>query len=619
MGELPCSGAGGREVVPESALPTSAPQAVTCLRSIYGCAPECVACYHDFHTAFDSMIGPIRQLLDDYLRMYANRDDRLTGCFSENFSGFTGGGACLVKDLAEWVAITRQDFAQVKEPLRLELKDVALQSLTDDVAVATSFFTIHLPIPDHVLSREVARLVLIFRREAAGWKIAHSSISIPYNLVQEGEVYPLKSLVERNRVLEELVAERTAQLSAANARLQQTNEDLAREAADREQTAIALRQSEERYRSILNASPDDITITDREGRIVMLSPAARTIFGYERDDQGLGRALTDFIAPEDRQRAMAQVRARLQGVGSGPAEYVGLRADGTPFDIEVNSDFIRDPAGAPTGMVVIVRDITQRKRAEAEQRRLEAQNRQLQKSESLGRMAAAVAHHFNNQLHSVLMGLEVAASDLPVDSSSAEVLEAARLSARKAAEMSKLMLTYLGHSADRRTVLDLAKEAAQAVESLRAVLPPHVSLASELPVAGPVVAADPRQLQIVMTNLVANAGESTGASAAVVHLRVATAAAEAIPSVHRFPVDAQLQSGGYACVEVADAGCGIPETDIDKIFDPFFSTKFVGRGMGLAVVLGIARALDGVVTVERRAGGGSTFRVFLPLADEAKG
>jgi signal transduction histidine kinase/CheY-like chemotaxis protein len=157
----------------------------------------------------------IRRLFDDYLQMYASRDDRLTAYFSEDFSGFTGGGDFLVKDQDEWVAITRQDFAQVKDPLRIELKDLAIQSLTDSIAVTTGFFTIHLPIEEHVLSRTVARLVLIFRKESPGWKICHSSISLPDGMVREGEVYPLKELEDRNQFLEEQIAQRTLQLSEA--------------------------------------------------------------------------------------------------------------------------------------------------------------------------------------------------------------------------------------------------------------------------------------------------------------------------------------------------------------------------------------------------------------------
>ena len=130
----------------------------------------------------------IRQLFQGYVRMYSFRDDLLTAQFSENFSGLTGGGDFLVKDKEEWIAITRQDFAQIKDPIRIELKDLAIQSLAPTIAVATAFFNIHLPIKDHILSRETARLVLIFRKEAAGWRISHSSISIPYHLVSADEI-----------------------------------------------------------------------------------------------------------------------------------------------------------------------------------------------------------------------------------------------------------------------------------------------------------------------------------------------------------------------------------------------------------------------------------------------
>jgi diguanylate cyclase (GGDEF)-like protein len=136
----------------------------------------------------------IRSLFDEYIEMYASRDDRLTARFSENFSGYTGGGDFLVKDRDEWV--------------------------NDDVVVVTAFFHIHLPIPDHILSRETARLVLVFRLEIEDWKIVHSGISIPYYGVLDGEVYPIKGLHERNRELEDLVEERTRALEEANNKLE---------------------------------------------------------------------------------------------------------------------------------------------------------------------------------------------------------------------------------------------------------------------------------------------------------------------------------------------------------------------------------------------------------------
>ncbi|OIN99255.1 MAG: deoxyribodipyrimidine photolyase [Desulfovibrionaceae bacterium CG1_02_65_16] len=161
----------------------------------------------------------IRALFDQYIEMYASRDGRLTGRFSENFSGFAGGGDQLVKGRAEWIKVTRHDFAQVPERIRIEMLDLCMQDISDAVVMTTAFFHIHLPFNDAILSTETARLVLVFRREAEDWKIVSSTISIPYRLVQNGEVYPLRSLYERNRELEELVEVRTRALEKTNAKL----------------------------------------------------------------------------------------------------------------------------------------------------------------------------------------------------------------------------------------------------------------------------------------------------------------------------------------------------------------------------------------------------------------
>ena len=158
----------------------------------------------------------IKRLFDDYIDMYSARNDLLTNHFSSDFSGFAGGSDVLVKERDEWIAVTRRDFAQVKGRIHIDIKDLAIQSLTEDVAVVTSFFSIKLPIEDDTFSRETARLVLIFHKQKGEWKIAHSSISIPYGLVSKGEIYPIKGLEERNRVLEQFISERTNELEKAN-------------------------------------------------------------------------------------------------------------------------------------------------------------------------------------------------------------------------------------------------------------------------------------------------------------------------------------------------------------------------------------------------------------------
>ena len=158
----------------------------------------------------------IRTLFDEYIEMYASRDERLTTRFSENFSGYAGSSDQLVTDRDEWIKITRQDFAQVPERIRIEMLDLALQDLSEHVVAITAFFHIHLPLANPVLARETARLVLVFRCEGGDWMIAHSGISIPFGLAREGEVYPMRRLEERNRELEMLVEERTQALQVAN-------------------------------------------------------------------------------------------------------------------------------------------------------------------------------------------------------------------------------------------------------------------------------------------------------------------------------------------------------------------------------------------------------------------
>ena len=162
----------------------------------------------------------IRLLFDEYIEMYAARDARLVTRFSENFSGFAGSSDQLVKSRSEWVEVTLQDFAQVTGRIGIDVVDLFPQDLSDDVVAVTAFFHIHLPIPDALFARETARLVLVFCHEGDDWKIAHSSISIPFGIARAGEVYPVDQLKEHNRELQALVEERTQALALANQQLQ---------------------------------------------------------------------------------------------------------------------------------------------------------------------------------------------------------------------------------------------------------------------------------------------------------------------------------------------------------------------------------------------------------------
>ena len=167
-----------------------------------------------------------------------------------------------------------------------------------------------------------------------------------------------------------------------------------RDVTDRKQTETALRESEATHRSIFNASPDDITLADLDGRILMASRAALKMFGFQREDQLIGRPVADFLVPGDRERAAADIARMFQGSFSGPGEYRALRADGTLFDIEVNGEFIRDETGQPFRMVLIVRDATDRKRAEEAMRQSEEKFAQIFRTSPY---AVALSHAENGR------------------------------------------------------------------------------------------------------------------------------------------------------------------------------------------------------------------------------
>jgi PAS domain S-box-containing protein len=555
----------------------------------------------------------IRQLFDDYLRMYSSRDDRLTAYFSEDFSGFTGGGDFLVKNREEWVAIARQDFAQVKDPIRIELKDLAIQVLAETIAVATGFLTIHLPIEDHILSKETARLVLIFHLETAGWKISHSSISIPYHLVREGEIYPMKELVDRNLFLEKLVAERTNQLSEANDNLQQTNEKLAREIAEHQQTEAALKNSLSLLEASLESTADGILIVDSQGKIAQWNRKFVEMWMipqqllFDRDDEKVIDSIVSQIV--DPGLFIDNVRRLYEQPEQSSFDRIEF-FDGRIFERYSQPQRIKD---AIVGRVWSFRDITARTQAAEEKAKLEAVNRQFQKTESLSCMAGAIAHHFNNQLGVVIGGLEMAISDLPRDAKNFKMLTAAKQGADKAVQVSRLMLTYLGQTTGKHTPQDLSEICRQSLPLLQAAIPKETIFLTDLPSPGPTISANANQIQQALTNLITNAWEAGDNNPGDIRLTVRTVSPTDISAIHHFPIDFHSQDLPYACLEITDVGCGIADEDIEKIFDPFFSSKFPGRGLGLPTVLGIVKSHSGVVTVHSKIRQGSTFRVYFPV------
>lgn len=261
-------------------------------------------------------------------------------------------------------------------------------------------------------------------------------------------------------------------------------------------------------------------------------------------------------------------------------------------------------------------DVTDRKQSEEESLRLLAQAHQYRKAESLGRMAGAVAHRFNNQLSAVMGNLEMAMSELQEHHVARRYLVESMAAAGKSVEVCRLILTYLGQAGGEQEPLDLSDTCRLALPLLNGVVTSGISLETAFCSPGPWVLGDVSLLQDVINNLATNAVEALDRQGGVVRLSTYILPVSSIPESHRFPAGWVPDPGDYACLEVSDTGGGIDSKAMENLFDPFYSDKFTGRGLGLCTVLGIVRDHGGGIVVESEPGRGSTFRVFLPVIQE---
>ncbi|MFZ2955959.1 MAG: PAS domain S-box protein [Candidatus Ozemobacteraceae bacterium] len=404
----------------------------------------------------------------------------------------------------------------------------------------------------------------------------------------------------------------------AEAALQQAHDELEQRVTARTkelwQVNEALKAASRYSRNLIEACLDPLVTISADGKITDVNLATEKATGIHRGKLIGSDFLIYFTEPESARAAYMKAFKQGQVI-----DYpLSLRhTSGTITEVLYNASVYRNEQGEIIGVFASARDITARKLAEAEKEKLETQNRQLHKSESLGRMAGAIAHHFNNQLQVVSGNLEMAMIEVArKPEKSIEFLTDALWATRRASEVSSLMLTYLGQTPGKREPLDLSEICLHNLPMLTAAMPKSVAMESDIPSPGPVVNADRNQIQQILANLIVNAWEAVANASSIIQVSVKIVSPSDISEFRRFPVDSSIQSGEYACLEVADTGCGISAKDIDNIFDPFFSTKFTGRGLGLPSVLGIVRSHEGFITVESIPGRGSTFRVYLPLTEE---
>lgn len=346
------------------------------------------------------------------------------------------------------------------------------------------------------------------------------------------------------------------------------------------------------------------------GRITM-SDALYELMQYDPSEVfTIERIQTHIHHPDDNAKINAWLTRCITSDNDvlTPCEYRIFRNDGAIRTIR-NTGRIERLNGKAHQVFSTIQDIT-------EEKQTAERLHQVQKAESLKSMAGAVAHNFNNKLQSVIGSLEIMKLGLLGPESIEKCLSNALSSAHQANRISNLMLTYIGQSISHRATLNLAELCEKSLPLLQATIPSHVRLKTRLNWEGATMYGDPDQIQEILVNLVTNAWEVIGEQDGAIYVSVRNIASTDIPEHYRFPRDWRANQPIYVCLDVFDNGPAITPEHLGQLFDPFFTTRFPGRGLGLSVALGIVAAHGGCIVVEQIPNQGKVFRVCFPAAEE---
>ncbi len=359
------------------------------------------------------------------------------------------------------------------------------------------------------------------------------------------------------------------------------------------------------YEAVLAGMSEGAVILDRDGRVVEVNPAAGRMLGLPPKLTGgrLESRLGERFDPIRHAGETFEVELTSSEPGPGERRWVEGRF-GSLFDHR----------GARIGTLLLSRDITERKRTEDAQRRLDARMLQMRKLESLGIMAGGIAHDFNNMLTAIVGNAELVLLETPESSPATERIHRLIEVGQRAGELCGQMLAYSGKGLFAAVPVNLSEVVDGMLQAIDDSVSREVSLRYSLARDLPLIEADVEQLQQTLLGLVMNAYEALPDGRGDISIR--TGVTEIMHSLaDESGVHGELRPGLYVFLEVSDSGCGIDRATFDKIFDPFFSTKFPGRGLGLAAARGIALAHRGAIRAQSEPGKGATFSVFFPVSE----
>jgi two-component system, cell cycle sensor histidine kinase and response regulator CckA len=415
-----------------------------------------------------------------------------------------------------------------------------------------------------------------------------------------------QNLLNKNQQIESIIHKRTAELI-------DVNQKFLIEIEERKTAEEALKNSKQKYKELADSMPQIVFETDENGNLNFVNRNTFNLTGYNENDFNMGMNALQLVVPEDRDRVAENIRKMMMNRISISDDFTALRKDGSTFPISVHTAVVVQNK-KPIGLRGIIIDLTEKNHLEKEQKEIEVRLQRAEKMETLGIMAGGVAHDLNNILSGIVSYPDLLLMQVPNDSSLRKPLQTMQISGKKAAAIVQDLLTLTRRGVVNQGVVNLNKiieEYLQSPEKEKLMsFYPGVELDVNLEKELLNILGSPIHLAKTVMNLLSNAVEALPKGGKI-----------SLTTRNQY-LDRPLKGyddiakGDYVVLSVSDNGIGISQKDINRIFEPFFTKKVMGRsgtGLGMSVVWGTIKDHKGYINVESSEGSGSTFSLFFPV------